>query len=60
MDVYDELIRLRKLGQKCAIATIVQVRGSIPSFESAKLLVREGDPLDKPVFVERLRIKSPE
>src|SRR2546421_2898064 len=41
MDVYDELIRLRGLGQKCAIATIVQVRGSIPSFESAKLLVRE-------------------
>src|SRR2546429_8360486 len=41
MDVYDELIRLRKLGQKCAIATIVQVRGSIPSYESAKLLVRE-------------------
>src|SRR5206468_12638782 len=41
MDVYDELVRLRKLGQKCAIATIVQVRGSIPSFESAKLLVRE-------------------
>ncbi len=41
MDVYDELLRLRKLGQKCAIATIVQVRGSIPSYESAKLLVRE-------------------
>src|SRR5450432_3540608 len=41
MDVYDELVRLRRLGQKCAIATIVQVRGSIPSFESAKLLVRE-------------------
>src|SRR6202142_341144 len=41
MDVYEELLRLRKLGQKCAIATIVQVRGSIPSFESAKLLVRE-------------------
>ena len=41
MDIYDELIRLRRLGQKCAIATIVQVRGSIPSFESAKLLVRE-------------------
>lgn len=41
MDVYDELLRLRRLGQKCAIATIVQVRGSIPSFESAKLLVRE-------------------
>jgi xanthine dehydrogenase accessory factor len=41
MDVYEELVRLRKLGQKCAIATIVQVRGSIPSYESAKLLVRE-------------------
>src|SRR5918911_1727685 len=41
MDIYEELVRLRKSGQKCAIATIVQVRGSIPSFESAKLLVRE-------------------
>src|SRR5579863_3961574 len=41
MDIYDEIVRLRKLGQKCALATIVQVRGSIPSFESAKMLVRE-------------------
>jgi xanthine dehydrogenase accessory factor len=41
MDVYEELLRLRKLGQKCALATIVDVRGSIPSYESAKLLVRE-------------------
>ena len=41
MDVYDELYRLRRLGQKCALATIVQVNGSIPSYESAKLLVRE-------------------
>ncbi len=41
MDLYDEIVRLRKLGQKCAIATIVQVNGSIPSFESAKILVRE-------------------
>ena len=41
MDIYDELTRLRNLGQKCALATIVQVRGSIPSYESAKLLVRE-------------------
>jgi xanthine dehydrogenase accessory factor len=41
MDVYDEIVRLRRLGQKAAIATIVQVRGSIPSYESAKLLVRE-------------------
>ena len=34
-------MRLRNLGQKCALATIVEVRGSIPSYESAKLLVRE-------------------
>ena len=41
MDIYDEIVRLRKIGQKCAVATIVQVNGSIPSYESAKLLVRE-------------------
>src|SRR5579872_4655363 len=41
MDVYEELVRLRSLGQRCALATIVEVRGSIPSYESAKLLVRE-------------------
>ncbi|MGH9663153.1 MAG: XdhC family protein [Bryobacteraceae bacterium] len=41
MDLYDELVRLRRIGQKCALATIVQVSGSIPSFESAKMLVRE-------------------
>jgi xanthine dehydrogenase accessory factor len=41
MDVYEELVRLRTLGQKCALATIVEVRGSIPSYESAKMLVRE-------------------
>jgi xanthine dehydrogenase accessory factor len=41
MDVYEELVRLRNLGQKCALATIVEVRGSIPSYESAKILVRE-------------------
>src|SRR5688572_24194614 len=41
MDIYEEIVRLGRLGQTCALATIVQVRGSIPSFESAKLLVRE-------------------
>jgi xanthine dehydrogenase accessory factor len=41
MDVFDELVRLRALGQKCALATIVEVNGSIPSFQTAKLLVRE-------------------
>src|SRR5580698_3125464 len=41
MDIYEEVVRLRRLGQKCAMATIVQVNGSIPSYESAKMLVRE-------------------
>src|SRR5258708_27074636 len=41
MDIYEEIVRLRRMGQKCALATIVQVNGSIPSYESAKLLVRE-------------------
>src|SRR5580698_3018768 len=41
MDVFDELVRLRALWQKCALATIVEVNGSIPSFQTAKLLVRE-------------------
>ncbi len=41
MDIFDEIVKLRKEGRKSALATIVQVRGSIPSFESAKLLVRD-------------------
>jgi len=41
MDVFEELVRLRGLGRKCALATIVDVNGSVPSYESAKMLVRE-------------------
>ncbi|MGD0496861.1 MAG: XdhC/CoxI family protein [Bryobacteraceae bacterium] len=41
MDVFAELVRLRSQGRKCALATIVDVRGSIPSYETAKLLVRD-------------------
>ncbi len=41
MDIFEELVRLRRLGQRCALATIVQTNGSIPSYLSAKLLVRE-------------------
>ena len=40
MDVFEELVRLRGQGRKCALATIVDVRGSIPSYATAKLLVR--------------------
>lgn len=41
MDIYAEVARLGRLGQKCAVATIVSVNGSIPSYPSAKILVRE-------------------
>lgn len=41
MDIYEEVVRLRRLGQKCALATIVQVNGSIPAYPSAKMLIRE-------------------
>lgn len=40
-DVFEELVRLRRAGRKCALATIVEVNGSIPSYESAKMLIRD-------------------
>lgn len=41
MDVYEDLIRERNEGRACAMATIVAVKGSIPSHESAKMVVHE-------------------
>jgi xanthine dehydrogenase accessory factor len=41
MDIYEEIVRLRQQGRRGAIATIVSVRGSIPSFKTAKMLVRD-------------------
>ena len=41
MDVYSEIVKLRDEGRRGALATITNVRGSIPSFESAKMLVRD-------------------
>jgi xanthine dehydrogenase accessory factor len=41
VDIYEEITRLRKEGRRGALATIINVRGSIPSFETAKMLVRE-------------------
>lgn len=41
MDVYEEIVRLRREGRRSALATIVNVRGSIPSFQTAKMLVRD-------------------
>ena len=41
MDLYEEIVRLRKDGRRGAVATIVNVQGSIPSFKTAKMLVRD-------------------
>src|SRR5213082_1476502 len=41
MDVYSEIVKLRDEGRRGALATIINVRGSIPSFQSAKMLVRD-------------------
>jgi xanthine dehydrogenase accessory factor len=41
MDLLEEMLRLRRAGRKSALATIVQVNGSIPSYTSAKILVRD-------------------
>ena len=40
-DIYEEIVKLRREGRKAALATIINVRGSIPSFQSAKMLVRD-------------------
>ena len=41
MDLYEEIVKLRQSGRRGAVATIVNVRGSIPSFKTAKMLVRD-------------------
>ena len=41
MDIYEEIVKLRRAGRKGAVATIVNVRGSIPSYKTAKMLVRD-------------------
>jgi xanthine dehydrogenase accessory factor len=41
MDIYEQIVQLRREGRRCAVATIVNVRGSIPSFRTAKMLVRD-------------------
>ncbi len=41
VDLFDEVVRLRQQGSKAAVATIVRIRGSVPSFQTAKMLIRE-------------------
>ena len=41
MSIYEDITRLLAEGRKGALATIINVRGSIPSFNTAKMLVRD-------------------
>ncbi len=41
MDIYEAIVELRRSGRRGAVATIVSALGSIPSFKTAKMLVRD-------------------
>jgi len=41
MEIYEEIVTLQRAGRRGAVATIVSARGSIPSFKSAKMLIRD-------------------
>jgi xanthine dehydrogenase accessory factor len=41
MQIYEEVLRLKRLGRTSAIATIVECRGSSPQKQGAKMLVRD-------------------
>jgi xanthine dehydrogenase accessory factor len=41
MDLFEEIVRARRAGQRSALATIVHTNGSIPSYETSRMLVRE-------------------
>jgi xanthine dehydrogenase accessory factor len=41
IDVFEEVVKMRQAGRRCALATIVHTNGSIPSYESSRLLVRD-------------------
>jgi len=41
MEIYEEIVRLKKLGRPSALATIVESKGSSPQKQGAKMLVRD-------------------
>lgn len=41
VDVFDEIQRLRQLGQKGALATVVRIPGADSGFRTAKMLIRD-------------------
>src|SRR6202051_874908 len=40
-DLFEEIVRMRRTGARGALAAIVHTNGSIPSYESSRMLVRE-------------------
>jgi xanthine dehydrogenase accessory factor len=41
VDLFEEIVKMRRAGRRGALATIVHTNGSIPSYESSRMLVRE-------------------
>jgi xanthine dehydrogenase accessory factor len=41
VDIFEEIVKLRNAGLRGALATIVHTNGSIPSYESSRMLVHE-------------------
>jgi xanthine dehydrogenase accessory factor len=41
VDLFEEIVKMRRAGMRGALATIVHTNGSIPSYESSRMLVRE-------------------
>jgi xanthine dehydrogenase accessory factor len=41
MDIFEEVVRLKKLGRASTLATIVECKGSSPQKQGAKMLVRD-------------------
>ena len=41
VDIYEEIVKLRRQGQRAAVATIVRRLGSTPRKDNAKMLIRE-------------------
>jgi xanthine dehydrogenase accessory factor len=39
--IYEEIRRLQQAERRAALATITQIRGSVPSFKTAKMLIRD-------------------
>ncbi|MSP59160.1 MAG: xanthine dehydrogenase accessory protein XdhC [Myxococcales bacterium] len=42
-DVFDELVRLRRAGEPCVLATVVRTKGSTPRKDAARMLVVRAD-----------------